>query len=272
MDLQLEKPLCFIDIEATGLHVIRDRIMQLAMIKCLPDGTSETYDQLVNPGRPISKEALEVHGITPDMVASEPTFDQIAEEVYDFIADSDLAGYNSNRYDVPMLMEELSRAGKELELDGRRLIDVQRIFYKMEPRTLQAAYKYYCDEEMEDAHDALADVQATLEVLKGQLKRYKDVDYEDQDGNRTERPVRNDVQALHDFTNDFKTIDATQRLKYNTEGEIVFNFGKHRGKNVAEALVNDKQYYHWMLNKDFSYQVKQIIKKLVREYEKEENG
>ena len=166
-----------------------------------------------------------------------------------------------------MLMEELARAGYELDLANHRQIDVQRIFYKMEPRTLQAALKFYCDEEMDDAHDALADVRATVNVLKGQLERYDSVDFEDPDGERLEAPVKNDVQALHDFTNDFKTIDATQKLKYNTDGEIVFNFGKHRGKKVAEALVEDKQYYHWILNKDFSYQVKQIVKQLVQDYE-----
>ena len=223
---------------------------------------------LINPGIPISEEAMKVHGITPKMLANKPTFQQVAQKLFDFIGNADLAGYNSNRFDVPMLMEEFARVGIEFDVSKRRLIDVQRIFYKMEPRTLKAALKFYCDKEIENAHDALADVQATVDVFKGQLVRYENVNSVDEDGNIIETPVKNDMQAIHDFTSDLKTIDATQRLKYDQNGVVVFNFGKYQGKPVAKTLYEDRQYYNWILNKEFSYQVKQIVKRLVKEYSK----
>ncbi|MFK8103549.1 MAG: exonuclease domain-containing protein, partial [Saprospiraceae bacterium] len=234
------------------------------------DPIEETW--MINPGIPISEEAMNVHGITPKDVANKPTFQQVAQAIFDFIGPADLAGYNSNRFDVPLLMEEFARVGLEMEMEKRRTIDVQRIFYKMEPRTLKAALKFYCNEDLVDAHDALADVKATISVLQGQLKRYEDVDLIDGDDQLIEKPVKNDMQVLHEFTNDLKTIDATQRLKYDLNGVAVFNFGKYVGKPVAETLVNDRQYYHWMLNKEFSFQVKQIIKKLVKAHEKNQNS
>jgi DNA polymerase-3 subunit epsilon len=268
MELVLKRNLVFLDIEATGLNVIRDRIIQIAMIRYHANGEEPAQlNQLVNPGIPISEEAMQVHGILPGDVANKPTFAQVAQQLYDFIGDADLAGYNSHRFDIPMLMEEFARVGLDFSLNHRRHIDVQRIFYKMEPRTLKAALRFYCEKDMEDAHDALADVQATVDVFLGQLKRYEGVDYEDQDGKATPAPVRMDVQALHDFTNDHRFVDATQKLKYDHRGQVVFNFGKYVGKPVAESLAKDKDYYNWMLHKEFSTQVKQIIKKLVREYE-----
>ncbi len=273
MEFQLDRDLCFFDVEATGLNVIRDRIVQIAIIKYKKKGgPPEELSMLINPGIPISEEAINVHGITPKDLANKPTFAQVGEKIYEFIGNADLAGYNSNRFDVPMLMEEFARIGLELDIDNRRLIDVQRIFYKMEPRTLKAALQFYCDKELEDAHDALADVKATVDVLKGQLETYKNTNYTDPDGNEVETPIRNDMQQLHEFTTDLKTIDATQRLKYDSNGVVVFNFGKYNGKPAAEILYNDKQYYNWMLNKDFSSQVKQIIKKLVKDYEKAQNS
>lgn len=270
MELNLERDLCFFDIEATGLNVVRDRIIQIAIIKYSAKGKDpEELSMLINPGIPISLEAMQVHGILPKDVAKKPTFAQVGQKIFDFIGNSDLAGYNSNRFDVPLLMEEFSRIGLELNMDRRRTIDVQRIFYKMEPRTLKAALKYYCNKEMEDAHDALADVKATIDVFKGQLERYKGVDFIDGDGNVSEAPVKNNMQALHEFTNDNRFIDATQKMKYDANGVAVFSFGKYMGKPVAETLVNDKQYYNWMLNKEFSSQVKQIIKRLVKEYKAE---
>jgi len=227
---------------------------------------------LINPGIPISQEAMEVHGITPKMLSNKPTFQQVAQKLYDFIGNSDLAGYNSNRFDVPMLMEEFARVGIELDISKRRLIDVQRVFYKMEPRTLKAALKFYCGKELENAHDALADVQATIDVFKGQLKKYEGVDLKDADGNIIEAPVKNDMQAIHDFTSDLKTIDATQRLKYDQNGVVVFNFGKYQGKPVATTLAKDRQYYNWILNKEFSSQVKQIVKRLVKDHDKEQRN
>jgi len=269
MDFNLEQDLCFFDIESTGLNVVRDKIVQIAIIKYPKNGGEpEELDLMINPGIPISEEAMNVHGITPKMLSNKPSFQQVADQILKFIGDADLAGYNSNRFDVPMLMEEFSRVGIELDMTRRRTIDVQRIFYKMEPRTLSAALKYYTGKKIENAHDALSDVRATIDVLKGQLERYQDVDLEGGDGNIIEKPVKNDMKALHKFTTDDKMIDATMRLKYNHEGVIIFNFGKYQGQEAGKVLTQDKQYYNWILNKDFSSQVKQLVKKLVKEYKK----
>lgn len=267
MELNLQKEIIFFDIEATGLNVVRDRIVQIALIKCFPDGREpEQAEMLINPGIPISKEAMDVHGITADMVAKKPGFRQIAERLFGWIGDADLAGYNSNRYDIPMLMEEFARCGLDLDLSKRRLIDVQRIFYKMEPRTLSAAYRKFCGAELVGAHDALADVKATLEVLKAQLDHYKEVDYIDGDGFVVKTPIQNDIQALHDFSNDLQIVDVTQRLKLDSEGNIVFNFGKYINQAVGAVLAKDKQYYHWIMDKEFSHQVKKIVKSELEKY------
>ena len=262
---KLEKDIIFFDIEATGLNVIKDRIVQLAMVKYTPDNPEPIeWTSLINPGAVlISEEAFAVHGISSAMVANKPTFEQRAAEIFAFIGDADLAGYNSDRYDIPMLMEELGRQGFMLDLSKRRTIDVQKIFYKMEPRTLSAAYKLYCNKHIENAHDALADVRATVEVLKGQIKKYEGVDHIDGDGYTTPSPIKNDMTALSEFTHDKRMIDATMRFKRSPKGEIVFNFGKYSGQNAAQVLKNDKQYYNWILDKDFSIQVKQIVKALV---------
>ena len=260
----------FFDLEATGLNVVKDRIVQIAMVKYDKNGGEpEELSMLINPGIPISEEAMQVHGITPKDVANKPTFAQVAQKIYDFIGAADLAGYNSNRFDVPLLMEEFDRAGLVFDTAKRRLLDMQRIFYKMEPRTLKAALKYYCGKELENAHDALADVRATVDVFKGQLTRYENVDFEDADGHVTERPVRNDMEAIHSFTNDNRFLDATQRIRLSPDGVPVFNFGKHVGKPVAATLAADKQYFNWILQKEFSSQVKQIVRQLVKEYEQE---
>ncbi len=268
MTFNLDRDICFFDLEATGLNVIRDRIVQIAIIKYFKDGREpEELVLLINPGIPISEEAMNVHGITPKDLRNKPSFQQVAQKIYDFIGNADLGGYNSNRFDVPLLMEEFARVGYEFDMSSRRSIDIQRIFYKMEPRTLRAALRFYCQKELVDAHNALADVKATVDVFKGQLEKYKDQDLIDENGDNIATPIKNDMQVIHDFTNDLKTIDATQRLKYNNEGVVVFNFGKYVGQAVAPTLVKDKQYYHWILNKEFSHQVKQIVKKLVKEYE-----
>jgi DNA polymerase-3 subunit epsilon len=262
----LDRDIVFFDIESTGLNVIRDRIVQIALIKYSKDGTKpQELEMLINPGIPISKEAMEVHGITPDMVRNKPTFEQVGRQIFDFIGSADLAGYNSDRFDVPMLMEEFSRIGIELDMTKRRNIDVQKIFYKMEPRTLKAAYKLYCNANLDDAHDALVDVRATADVLKGQIVMYEGVDYVDGDGFVTKAPIKNDMDALHQFTNDFSMVDATQRLKRNSSGEIIFNFGKYINKSVIEILSKDHNYYQWIMTKDFSSQVKQIVRDLMKE-------
>lgn len=271
MKFNLTRDLCFFDLESTGLNVIRDRIIQIAIIKYFAKGREpEELSMLINPGIPISEEAMRVHGITPKDVANKPTFVQVAQKIYDFIGNADLAGYNSNRFDVPMLQEEFARAGIDFDIDHRRMIDIQRIFYKMEPRNLRAAVRFYCDKDLENAHDALADVKATIDVFEGQLRRYEGQDYEDDDGKVFKNPIRNDMQAVFEFTKDEKVLDITQRLRLTPEGEVVFNFGKYVGRPVAQTLVEDKQYYHWILNKEFSVQVKKLVKKLVQEYEQQQ--
>lgn len=266
MELSLTKDICFFDIESTGLNVIRDRILQIAIIKLKHNSSEpEELSMLINPGIPISEEAMKVHGITPKDLANKPSFQQVAQKLFDFIGNSDLGGYNCNRFDIPMLMEEFSRVGLDFTMDNRKVIDVQRIFYKMEPRTLKAALKFYCNTELEDAHDALNDVRATIDVLKGQLDRYQNITIEDEEGNILENPIKNNVTQLHEFTNDLKTIDATQRLKFDEKGEVVFNFGKYQGQSVIKVFTNDKNYYNWILNMEFSQQVKQIVKKIYKE-------
>ena len=267
MEFNLTRDLVFLDVETTGLNVLKDRIIQIALVKYRP-GQQDPLEMkmLINPGIPISEESMKVHGITPADVAGKPTFPQVAKSLYEFIGNADLAGYNSNRFDIPMLMEEFDRSGLDFDIDKRRLIDVQRLFYKMEPRTLRAAYRFYCNKEMTEAHDALADVKATIEVLKGQLAKYEKEDLIDEDGNVIEKPVQNDMQAIHEFTNDLNIIDVTQRLKYNDQGKIVFNFGKYINEEVLEVLKRDKPYFHWILEKDFSVQVKKTIKKIMEQH------
>ncbi len=268
MQLNLTRDLVFFDVETTGLNVVRDRILQIGLVKIFKNGRpEEEFSALINPGIPISEESMAVHGILPKDLANKPTFQQLAQKIWDFIGDADLAGYNSNRFDVPMLMEEFSRVGMEFSLDNRKLIDVQRIFYKMEPRTLKAAYRFYCQKEMEDAHDALADVRATIGVFKGQLKKYEDVDLQDEDGNVVPAPIKNDMKVLHDFTNDLNFLDATQKLKVGHDGKITFNFGKYAGSTVEEVFKKEKGYFFWILEKEFSSQVKQIIRKMLKDFE-----
>ncbi len=274
MKFNLQRDIVFFDIESTGLDVIRDRIVQLAMVKYFRDGRPEqTLQLLINPGGvPISQEAYDVHGIAPKDVANKPLFKELAQQVYDFIKDCDLGGYNIQRFDVPMLMEELARAGFTMDISGINIVDVQRIFYKMEPRNLAAAHRFYCGKEMENAHDALADVKATVQVLKGQLEMYAGKDTIDKDGNVVKAPVINDMNALHHFTNDSNTLDATRRLKRNAEGIIVFNFGKYVNQPVGESMFRDRNYYNWIQQKEFSMQMKQMVKKLLDDYIKEKNN
>ena len=271
VQIRLDRDLVFFDVETTGLNVIRDRIVQLAMVKMHKNGEpAAEMSMLINPGMPISEESMQIHGITPKDLANKPTFSQVAQKIWDFIGNSDLAGYNSNRFDIPMLMEEFARVGMELDVSKRRLIDVQRIFYKMEPRTLRAAYRLYCGRELEDAHDALADVRATLEVFKGQLVAYEGKDLLDEDGNSIPAPIKNDIQALHDFTNDLNFLDATQKLRVQPDGKVIFTFGKYMNQEVKEVLRKEKNYGHWILEKEFSSQVKQIIRQMMKEMEKEQ--
>lgn len=268
IDFNIKNDLVFLDVETTGLNVLRDRIIQIALVKYTKNNKNpEELEMLINPGIPISEESIKVHGILPSDLKNKPTFQQVADKIYNFIGNADIAGYNSNRFDIPMLIEEFARVGLDFDIENRKLIDIQRLFYKMEPRTLSAAYKFYLNKDMENAHNALADVKATVEILKGQIAMYDGKDFLDSDGNLIEKPVQNDINQLHNFTNDLNIIDVTQKLKYDANGEIIFNFGKYLGQSVAKTLSRDKQYYNWILEKEFSYQVKKIVKKLIKEYE-----
>ena len=262
----LEKDLIFFDIESTGLNILKYRIIQIALIKFSKNNTEhDEKSYLLNPGVPITPDALAIHGITVDMIRNKPAFKDIAHELFAWIGNADFAGYNSDRFDIPMLMEEFARAGLELDMSNRRRIDVQKIFYKMEPRTLKAAYRLYCAQDLNEAHDALADVRATVDVLKGQLQKYKGVNYYGDDGNMVIEPVKNNIKSIAEFIGNDDQIDFTNRLKYNSNGDIVFNFGKYIGKSVTEIFKTDPQYYKWIMDKDFSYQVKQIVTRIKNE-------
>lgn len=269
----LERDIVFFDIESTGLNVLKDRIVQIALIKYpAGGGTPEELELLVDPGIQISEEAAAVHGYTNEQLEGKPKFADVAQQIFDFVGMADLAGYNSDRFDIPMLVEELARCGFDLDVELRRCIDVQKVFYKMEPRTLSAAYKLYCDKTLEGAHDALADVRATADVLKGQIMRYRGVDHEDGDGFITKEPIKNDMSAIHAFTKDDRVVDYTNRLKRLPDGRIVFNFGKYMNQDVKQVFKRDRNYYHWIMDKDFSTQVKKTVQRIMDEIMKESLG
>jgi DNA polymerase-3 subunit epsilon len=262
----LKNDLVFLDLEATGANFLRDRIMQLAMIKYSPDGSVTEWNEYINPGIPISDEAYAIHKIDASMIARKPTFIQIADKIIAFIGHADLAAYNSYKLDIPLLMEEFARAGISWDIDSRKIIDVQRIFHKMEPRTLRAALKFYCNKEMESAHDAMADTKAIVEIFLGQIQRYEHQNLIDEEGLEYPAPIQRDIQALHQFSNDQNMVDVTHRLKYNAEGVMIFNFGKYNGQPVIEVFKRDRNFYHWIQNKEFSVQVKSILKKVFKEH------
>lgn len=267
MKLNLEKDLIVLDLETTGLSVCKDRICQMAIIKIFADGRPNLKRvRLINPTIPIPKEASDVHGITNEKIANEPTFIKIAKGLMDLIGDSDILTYNGNRFDIPLLMEEFERAGIQLDLTNRKTIDAQRIFHKMEPRTLSAALRFYCDKKIEGAHDAMNDTEATLDVFLSQINKYDGVDIEDGKGNTIEQPIKNDMQAVHDFTNDPNEVDFAGKVIYNSQGVAVFNFGKLQGKPVGESLSADEKYYNWIMGGDFTQQTKRIISSLVNQY------
>jgi len=261
MELNLKRPLAFFDIESTGLNVSKDRIIELCIIKVNPNGTSETKTWLLNPDYPISKEAYKVHGISQEDVKDKPTFKQVAKDIHRFLANCDLAGYNSNRFDIPMLVEEFLRADVDFEVENRHFIDVQNIFMKMEPRTLKAAYRFYLQKELENAHSATADVQATYDVLKAQLDRYAQTNYTDKEG-AVSTPVKNDVEALAKFSTHHRNADLMGQIIFNEKGEEVFNFGKHKGKTVEEVFRKEPSYYDWMQKADFPLYTKKLLTKI----------
>ena len=257
MTLKLTRPLCVFDLETTGLQIVTDRIIQIGIIKILPDGKTENYNSLVNPEIKIPEESILIHGITNEKVKNKPLFKDLAPEIIKFIGDADLAGYNSNKFDIPLLAEELIRTGVDFNLSNRHFVDVQNIFHKMEQRTLVAAYQFYCSKSVTDAHDALYDSKITLEVLKAQLSKYEDLD--------------SDIASLAEFSRmgELKTYDFAGRLAQNNSGQIVYNFGKHKGKTISAIMKEEPGYHGWMLNADFPLYTKKCLKKEVNRIKEE---
>lgn len=246
MNLQLSRPLAFFDLETTGIQIGKDKIVEICILKVQADGTEECKTWRVNPGMPIPKQSSDIHGITDEMVKDCPPFSQLANEVHNFIKDADLSGYNSNRFDLPLLAEEFLRADVNFEMKNRRSIDVQSVFFKMEPRTLTAAYKFYCDKELIGAHGAEADTRATYEILKAQVERYHELD--------------GDSESMAEFTKPTQAnADLAGMIKFNKEGQEIFNFGKHKGKTVAEILDKEPGYYSWIQNADFPAYTKKVL-------------
>jgi len=259
MQLNLKRPVAFFDIESTGTNVVKDRIVEICIYKVLPNGTSETKLRRINPEIPIPPEVTQIHGISNEDIANEPTFRQVAKSLHDLLKDCDLAGYNSNKFDIPMLIEEFLRCDIDFSLKNRNLIDVQNIFHKMEPRTLKAAYKFYCGKELVDAHTAEADTIATYEILLSQIERYENTEFEDKDGT-VSKPIKNDMDALYQFSYNHRNVDLVGHIVYNANGEETFNFGKHKGKTVDSVFSKDPHYYDWMMNADFPLYTKNVIK------------
>ncbi|WP_026763389.1 3'-5' exonuclease [Sediminibacterium salmoneum] len=248
MKLNLTRPIAFIDLETTGVNISNDRIVEIAIVKILTDGTRQVKRKLINPQIPIPAGASDVHGITDDMVKDAPSFKQVANEVKQFIENCDLGGYNSNRFDIPMLIEEFLRAGVSFSADGRKLVDVQKVFHMMEQRTLGAAYKFYCNKTLEDAHSAEADATATWEVLEAQIERYPQ--------------IGNTVESIVKFTGEDDIVDFARRF-VKENGVEVFNFGKHKGKPVVQVLKEEPQYYDWMMKGDFAMNTKQKLTEIL---------
>ncbi|RAJ13012.1 3'-5' exonuclease [Olleya aquimaris] len=245
MTLNLTKPICFFDLETTGVNITNDRVVEISILKVFPNGNKESKTWLVNPEMPIPPVVSAIHGITDDKVANEPTFKELAQEINTMIKDADLAGFNSNRFDIPLLAEEMLRAGIDFDMKGRVAVDVQTIFHKMEQRTLSAAYKFYCDKSLENAHTAEADTLATYEVLKAQVQRYDELE--------------NDTKFLAEFSSRKKFADFAGFISYNKTGQEVFSFGKHKGKLVTEVLDQEPGYFGWLLGADFPLYTKKVL-------------
>lgn len=265
MKLNLKRPLAFFDLETTGTNIGVDRIVEISVIKLNPDGTDDVKTWKINPEMPISIESSLIHGIYEEHLIEAPVFKTAAAEIADFIADSDLAGYNSNRFDIPMLMEEFLRVGHPFDIEQRHFIDVQNIFHQMEQRTLRAAYQFYCGKDIINAHSAEADTRATMEVLLAQIAKYEGVEFEDKKGVKS-TPVVNDVEALHKFTNLNKPVDFAGRMVYNDNDEEVFNFGKHKGKKVEDVFKAEPSYYSWMMNGDFPLFTKRKLEQIYKRF------
>ena len=245
MELKLKRPIVFFDLETTGVDTAHDRIVEISMIKIMPDGERIVKTRKLNPEMHIPEAATAVHGITDEDVKDCPRFAQVAKSLAQFVQGCDFGGFNSNRFDMPVLVEEFLRAGVDVDFKRRRFIDVQNIFHKMEQRTLVAAYKFYCDKDLTDAHSAEADTLATYEVLKAQLDRYPELE--------------NDIDALADFSSRGETADYAGRIVYDDKGSEVFGFGKYKGRRVEDIFEQDPSYYTWMMNGDFPLYTKKVI-------------
>jgi len=245
MELKLNRPICFFDLETTGIDVAKDRIVEISIFKVFPNGTTESKTWLVNPTIPIPPQTTAVHGITDEKVANEPTFKELASQVHNMIKDSDLGGYNSDRFDIPLLAEELLRAEVDFDMKNRVSVDVQTIFHKKEERTLSAALKFYCGTNLENAHSAEADTMATYEILKAQLDRYDDLD--------------NDMKWLSEYTTRKKSVDFAGFIALNKEGKEIFTFGKNKGQLVEDILEKEPGYYGWIQGADFPLYTKKVL-------------
>ncbi len=246
MELKLKRPICFFDLETTGVNVVNDRIVEISILKLFPNGTQESKTWLVNPERAIPKETTAIHGITDEKVANEPTFKELAHTIHDLIKDSDLAGYNSNRFDIPLIAEEFLRVGIDFNMGKRKAVDIQNIFHRMEQRTLSAAYKFYCQKDLENAHSAEADTTATYEILKSQLDRYED-------------ELENNIDFLSDFSNRQRVVDFAGFIAYNDDDKEIFTFGKYRGVLVEEVLKTNPGYFGWIQKSEFPLYTKKVL-------------
>ncbi|MEQ8582758.1 MAG: 3'-5' exonuclease [Marinoscillum sp.] len=260
MMLKLKNPLVVFDLETTGTNIANDRIVEMALLKVMPDGTVEEKSRRINPTIPIPLETSLIHGIYDEDVKDEPNFKQVAKSLATWLEGCDLAGFNILKFDVPMLVEEFLRANVDFEVDNRKLVDAQKIFHLMEKRNLSAAYQFYCGKPLENAHSALADTQATYEVLMAQIDKYEGETVKDLLGKEL-GTITNDMNILHELTNQ-KMVDLAGRMVYNDKGEETFNFGKHRGKLVSEVLQKEPSFYDWMMKGDFPLDTKRRLTKI----------
>ena len=258
MKLKLTRPLAFFDLETTGVNVATDRIVEISIVRLKVDGTEDIKTELINPTIPIPPETTKIHGISDEDVKDKPTFGDLAADLANFLHNCDLSGYNIIKFDLPLIVEEFLRVDIDFELKNRKIIDVQNIFHKMEPRTLKAAHKFYCGTELKNAHSAEADTIATYEVLKAQLDKYEGVEYEDRDGN-VSYPVINNMDELSEFSYYSKYADLKGHIVYNDKGIEVINFGKHKGKPVEKVLEMEPQYYDWMMKAEFPLYTKKVL-------------
>ena len=257
MDLKLQKPIAFFDLETTGINVVTDRIVEIAILKIDEKGVETEYHKKINPTIPIPPFVTEIHGISDDDVKDAPKFMDVAKDVHEFLVGCDLGGYNHAKFDIPLLLEEFLRCDIDFDLEGRNIVDAQIIFHKMEPRTLSAAYKMYCSQDLENAHSAMADTKATFEVVKAQIDKYNGMELVN---NNARTIIENDMDSLGKMLPD-KVIDSTGRIVLS-KGIEVFGFGKHKNKPVKEVLKAEPGYYDWILRSEFSLQTKNALKKI----------